>query len=85
VDSLRPKGENEAETIQLTLKQKDWMKATIIACDRAGLSDDFIFHLCTFLVSNGVDIDDVIISPSIISQLRRELHLETDAAIKVRL
>ena len=71
------------ETIQLTLKQKEWMKATIIACDRGDISNDMIFHiLSTLLVSNGVDLNDVIISPSIISQLRREVQLETDSAIK---
>ena len=62
------------------------MKPVVFACDRADLSEDEIFHiLSSLLVGNGVDIDDVIISPSIIKELRREVHLETDAAIKVEL
>ena len=78
------KEKKKPETFQMTCRQKEWMKPVVFACDRANLSEDYIFHiLCSLLVGNGVNIDDVIISPSIIKELRREVQLETDATIKV--
>ena len=60
------------------------MKPVFPASDRGGVSHDTLFHqLRDLLVGNGVDINDVIMSPSLIRDMRGGEQLAIAADIKV--
>ena len=49
-------------------------------------SNDNLFYLLkAMLVGNGAKLDDIFLSPSLIGDIRREVHTETGAAIKVNI
>ena len=78
------KGKTKPESFSVTFKQRDWIKPMIPVADRLDDSNDDLFYLLkAMLVGNGVDLDDVFLSPSFIGDIRREVHTETGAAIKV--
>ena len=66
------------------LKQRDWIKSIVKSANRAKLSSDDIFFIFgDFFTAHGVDLDDVVFSPSTISQVRAEYDRENAATIKV--
>ena len=72
------------EYIQPKFKQKEWIKAVIPAADRAGISDDNLFFLLSDLLSgNGCSLDEVIISPSTISRIRKQVKTDKCSQLKV--
>ena len=78
------KGKRKPASFTPTYVQREWIKPMIPAADRACISDEALFYvLKAQLVGNGVDLNDVFLSPSLIKEIRREVHLETGAAIKV--
>jgi hypothetical protein len=79
------KEKKKPDTITLTLTQKKWIKKLIPAADRARLSSEHLFRILSdLLTSNGVNLEDVILSPSTIMALRKEAELANDALIKVK-
>ena len=80
------KGKTKPETFNIPCRQREWIKAVIPAADRFGDSDEALFYkLKALLVGNGVDLNDVFLSPSLIREIRREVHLKTGDTIKVLL
>ena len=52
--------------------------------DRGRISTDNLYYvLSALLTSNGVNLDDVVLSPSTIASIRREVELKNFASIKV--
>ena len=84
-DPCDMKGKTKPESFTVEFKQRDWIKPMIPAADRSDESnDDLFFLLKALLVGNGVNLDDVFLSPSLIGDIRREVHTMTGAEIKVR-
>ena len=78
------KGKTKPESFTVTFVQREWIKPIIPAADRTDDSNDDLFYkLKDLLVGNGVDLDDVFLSPSLIGDIRREVHLATGIEIKV--
>ena len=74
------------EEFTVTFKQKEWMKPVFPASDRGGVSTNTLFHqLHDLLVGNGVDMKNVIMSPTLIGGLRGDAQLSVAADIKARL
>ena len=85
----QPKSSRERhypETITLNLKQKEWIKNIIPAADRLHLSNENLFYLLSsFLRTNNVDLDSVIISPTTINRLRKEVEMSNFNKLQVSL
>ena len=66
------------------IPQKEWIKSIIPAANRAQMSSDEIFYVFgDFFSAHGVNIRDLIFSPSTITQVRTEFETENAAKIKV--
>ena len=80
------KEKTKPETFTVEFRQRDWIKPMIPVADRIDDSNDDLFYLLkAMLVGNGVNLDDVFLSPSFIGDIRREVHTATGAAIKVNI
>ena len=78
------KGKTKPESFSVTFVQRDWIKPIIPAADRTDDSNDDLFYkLKDLLVGNGVNLDDVFLSPSLIGEIRREVHSANATEIKV--
>ena len=72
------------EFITPKLPQRDWMKPAFAAADRGKVSNDTLFNIFRdMLVGNGVDMKDVVMSPSLIRQMRGEEQVRVANDIKV--
>ena len=67
-----------------TLMQKEWIKPFCRGADRAGISDDSLFFMLRdFCVSQEIPLDEVILSPSTIKKIRKEVEAEAATRIMV--
>ena len=67
------------EMITLTLEQKTWIERMIPVLDLCHLSHDQAFLILSqFLVTNGVDLKNVILSPTTIRDIREKVHLHKE-------
>ena len=72
------------ELFSVTFCQRDWMKACFPASDRGGVSNDVLFNqLRNLLVGNGMDMKDVVMSPSLIRDMQGKEQLKIADGIKV--
>ena len=71
------------DSFTVTLVQKEWIKSFCRAADRAAISDDSLFFMLRdFCEAHGISMKDVILSPSTIREIRREV--ESDAASRIK-
>ena len=74
------------EFITPKLPQREWMKPAFAAADRGKVSHETLFNIFRdMLVGNGVDMKDVVMSPSVIRQMRGEEQIRIADHIKVHL
>ena len=68
----------------MTLVRRDWIRAFCRGADRAAISDDSLFYMLRdFCVAHGIPLKDVILSPSTIHEIRKEVESTAAARIKV--
>ena len=69
-----------------TLIQREWIKPFCRGADRAAISDDTLFFMLRdFCIAHEIPMKDVILSPSTIKEIRKEVETAAAARIKVGL
>ena len=83
---IRPDGKRKKRpaSFTATLVQREWIKSFCRAADRAGISDDSLFFMLRdFCVAHKIPLKDVILSPSTIKEIRKEVESESATRVKV--
>ena len=81
---LDGKRKKRPASFTVTLVQREWIKSFCRSADRAGISDDSLFFMLRdFCVAHKIPLKDVILSPSTIKEIRKEVESESAARVKV--
>ena len=82
----RPDGKRKKRpaSFTITLVQREWIRSFCRAADRAGISDDSLFFMLRdFCLAHDIPLKDVILSPSTIKEIRKEVESESASRVKV--